>query len=242
LENAGYEVIYAHTDSLYVVAPKSDVDKILKLANESVEEYVKKHGYLYTPKFEFKDYYVKGYIHSPARNVMVKENGEWSITGMNLIRSDAPDFLRDLEKRIIELYLEGRSKDEIIAEVIEILKTLKDKSPDYLGIPKPLKKNPNAYKVKSAHIKAVLNAVAEYGLDIHVGEKFLMLPVKRLKNGEKGYIAFRYNEWPEGYEIDFMEYIRSVVIGKLAIMLNVNPKDLKKRLEEELKEVYNVGD
>jgi len=241
LEKNGYKVIYAHTDSLYILGGKQEIDRVIELANKSVEEYVRARGYLYTPKFEFKDFYEKGYIHSPARNVMVREDGEWVVTGMNLIRSDAPDFLQDLERKIIELYLEGHKKDEILAEVISILKHLDEKSPDYLGIPKPLKKKPEAYKVKSAHIKAVLNAIAEYGLDINVGEKFLMLPVKRLKNGEKGYIAFRYGEWPDGYEIDYLEYVRSVVLGKVAIMLDVNPKDLKKKFEEELKPVY-VGD
>ncbi|RLF01213.1 MAG: hypothetical protein DRJ64_10955, partial [Thermoprotei archaeon] len=242
LEKRGYKVIYAHTDSLYAVGSKDKIDEIVTLANKSVEEFVKQRGYLYTPQFEFKDFYPKGYIHSPARNVMVKENGEWVVTGMNLIRSDAPDFLQDLERKIIELYLEGYSKDGILREVINILKTLKEKSPDYLGIPKPLKKSPEAYKVKSAHVKAVLNAIAEYGFEIHIGEKFLMLPVTKLKSGEKGYIAFRYGEWPEGYEIDYMEYVRSVVLGKVAIMLDVNPKELKKKLEEELKSIYVGGD
>lgn len=241
LEEKGYKVIYAHTDSLYVIGSKNEIDKIVMLANKSVKEFVKKRGYLYTPQFEFKDFYPKGYIHSPARNVMVREDGEWVVTGMNLIRSDAPDFLQDLERKIIELYLEGYNKDDILKEVINILKTLKEKSPDYLGIPKPLKKSPEAYKVKSAHVKAVLNAIAEYGFEIHIGEKFLMLPVRKLKNGEKGYIAFRYGEWPDSYEIDYMEYVRSVVLGKVAIMLDVNPKELKKKLEEELRPIY-VGD
>lgn len=234
LEENGYKVIYAHTDSLYVVGKKEDIDKILDIVNSSVKEYVEQKGYMYTPTFEFKDYYIKGYIHSPARNVMVKENGEWSVTGMNLIRSDAPDFLQDLERTVLQMFLDRYDKDKILDEVIKILNDIDSKSPDYLGIPKPLKKDPNAYKVKSAHIKAVLNSMEEYGLDISVGEKFLMLPVKK-KDGKKGYIAFKHGEWPGGYEIDYLEYIRSVVIGKLAIMLNVKAKELKNEIEAKLK-------
>ena len=234
LEDAGYKVIYKHTDSIYaVVNDKSDVEKVLQIANAAIERICKEKGYLYVPTFEFKEYYVKGYVHSAARNVMVKEDGEWDITGMNLIRSDAPDFVRDIEHDVIQMYLDGKSKDDILKYVLEKLKDLPKNSPDYLGIPKPLRKDPQAYKVKSAHVKAVLNAVNEYGFEINVGEKFLMLPVKNLKSG-KGYIAFRFGEFPEGYEIDYFEYVRSVLLGKLSMMLDMNAKDLKKIFEKEL--------
>jgi len=230
LESLGLNVIYAHTDSIYFVGNPDAISDLEELLNAIVEKYIKEHGYLYTPRFEFKGYYPRAYIHSAARNVLEDENGEWHVTGMNLVRSDAPQYVKNLEKSIIKMLLDGKSKDEILAWLSDHLSRIKEARPSELGLAKPLKKPLEKYKVKSYHIKALINAKEEYGLEVKEGEKFYVLPVKKLKStGKPGVIAFMNDEFPEGYEIDYEAYLKSNVYNKIAKMLDVD--DVQNLLE-----------
>lgn len=112
-DRLGYSWCYSHTDAVYVIAPKELKDELLNRFNLIISNHCKERKYCSTPVLEFKGYYPTAYIHSPARNVLVCEDGQWEATGMNYIRSEVPEPLREIEKSLISMKLENKNIENL---------------------------------------------------------------------------------------------------------------------------------
>lgn len=227
------KVIYTHTDSIYLIGEENEINEIINILNNQIKEYCEERGYLYTPKLELKNFYPKGYIHARARNVLIDEDGNWHITGMNFNRAEVPEYLSELERKLIEMKLNGASNAELKAYLRKEIRNLHKVDSLLLGIKKPLKKPIEKYENNTLHIRALLNAKKDYGFMVEVGESYLILPVKKLKhNGKSDWIAFSLDDGlPSDYEIDVDTYLRSCLYGKIAPIFGMSSNQLEEYLK-----------
>ena len=251
--------IYSHTDSTYVVCEKDKVDDILAQLNKVIAEYSGNSNI--TPVLEKKGYYKIAYIHSPARNVLVPEDGSvdnpetWNVTGMNFYRSEVPDALADIEIGLLKLKLSGQSPEDMIEYLKERVKALTTEDSRRLGLIKPLNKPISKYGRRCkdgslgaipSHIKALLRAMKEYGLKIEVGNKFMVLPiytnetegVRKIRR-KRVDIAYSIEDGlPSKYKIDFEYYLDSNLWGKIHKLFELTPSELKEKVLDS--DVMNV--
>jgi DNA polymerase elongation subunit (family B) len=254
--------VYVHTDSCYVNAKKEDAEKILNYLNECIKKHCK--GYKITPELEMKGYYKIGYIHSPARNVLVPEGVEidddenWEESGMNFARSETPLPLANIEIALIKMKLKRKGIDEMLVELEEMVMKLPEYPMVELALIKPFNKRISEYgKPKQDgsignipfHITALKRAQEEYGLKIPLKEKFGILPIitdeftgVRVKKRKKVMMAFDLEKGlPESYKIDFETYLDGNLFGKVNSLFGLKVKDLKHMvLSERVKERLGI--
>jgi DNA polymerase elongation subunit (family B) len=249
MDKLGYSWVYQHTDSIYIKAEKKYKDIIIDAVNSIVNEYCNDMGYKLPAELDYQEPYIKkAYIHSPARNVMVPEkvkiddDENWLVTGMNFMRAETPDALRKIEINLIKLKLKNKNVITLIRYLKEAIKELGKLDSIDLGIIKPLNKpfeeyggvNGDNKKIPVPyHIKALSDANDEYGFELEVGEKFMLLPiltdevtgVRKLKRIRK-YMAFPINDGlPKQYDIDFEYYLKSNLYGKVQKLFDI-PEDI----------------
>lgn len=259
LDSMGYEWKYCHTDSVYFISPKEKGVEIVNHLNDIIYNYCNKRGYSIVPHLDYKAWYPKAYIHSPARNVLVDENGEWEVTGMNFDRSEVPEPLAEIEKILIQAKLDYKTNEEMINLLRELIKGLRECDTRELGTLKPLSKSLKRYgRSKDGkqigipyHIKALQLAEQEYGFKVKVGEKFLIIPIlidewegKRVKRRKKAFLAYSIEDGlPGNYTIDWETYLDSNLWGKVFTIFDVKKKKELKEIvmTEEMKSfMYNV--
>jgi len=247
VDKKGFPWVYCHTDSVYVNMPKEDAEWLLVELNVIIDKYCEEQGYSHIPHLDYKGFYPKAYIHSPARNVLIDENGEWESTGMNYYRSEVPQPLADVEKTMIAMRIDGKTDDELFEKLKNMIDNLKNEDTRELGIIKPLSKSLKKYGRKNKagkiggipyHISALLRAKDEYDFMVKVGEKFCVLPILvdewegvRVKRRKKVFMAYDIDEGlPDIYEIDWTQYLRSNLFGKICKLFDMKPKELESKI------------
>lgn len=253
LEWYGYPWVYEHTDSCYIRCPKNKKNDLVKLINSTVSEYCKNKGYRIPAELEFEEYYPIVYIHSPARNVLVPEGVEitdrenWKVTGMNFMRSETPEELADIEEELVMMSLQKKSISEKMDHLMSRISDLDKVPQSRLGIIKPLNKDLSKYGGEGEggrkipipyHIKAYLRANKEYGFELNVGEKFMILPIitnkwsgKRVIKRSKIEMAFPVDgELPEHYKIDYENYLKANLVGKIYGLFDMTSKELFEKI------------
>ena len=248
-EEIGTPWVYVHTDSCYITAPKERAEEIGEILNKSIEEYCKTNNYSTIPKLDYKGFYPKAYIHSAARNVLVDEDGNWDVTGMNMMRSEVPPPLSEIEKELISLKLTGANNDVLLTRLKDMLDALRHTDTRELGIIKPLSKSISKYGRKGKdgtkvgipyHISALLKAKDEYGFKVKVGEKFSVIPILvdewegvRIVRRKKVFMAYSTDDGLPGmYEIDWDTYLKSNLYGKINKLFGMTTKELEKEIKE----------
>jgi len=249
LEFLGFPWVYEHTDSSYVICPKDRKYELIDLVNSITDDYCEERGYRVNAELEYEDFYPIGYIHSPARKVLVPEGIEiedrdnWLVTGMNFMRSETPEVLADIEENLVMMALQRKSKNTMIDYLIKRIKNI-DKLPQHeLGLSKPLNKDVSKYGGTNSdgrtipvpyHIKAYMRANKGYGFELEVGEKFMILPI--ITDSWKGVNKIRRNkvdmafpldgELPDCYKVDYEKYLESNLIGKIYSLFDMSKKEL----------------
>ena len=242
---------YVHTDSAYVNSTKEFINGITGYLNDIIRDLCE--GDILVPELEFKGYYPKAYIHSPARNVLIPEDGDlndvdtWNTTGMNYMRSEVAEELADIEIEMIRLKLRGMDNPVLKYRLINRIKNLPKIDSTRLGIIKPLTKPIEKYgrKLKDGtvggfpyHIKALVRAMNEYGFNVQEGDKFMILPiltdettgVRKIRR-KRIDIAFDIDKGlPDNYDIDYIYYLRSNLFGKIHTLFDLKPKELEKEI------------
>jgi DNA polymerase elongation subunit (family B) len=246
--------VYVHTDSCYIYANKEDQSGIVGYLNDIITDY--SEGSLVMPTLEDKGFKTIGYIHSPARNIMISENNDidndetWEVTGMNFMRSEVPEELARMEIELIKMKMKKLDDKEIKLKLKDMIKNLVNIDNTRLGLIKPLSKPLKEYGRElldgthgalPGHINALLRAHDEYGFELEVGDKFMVLPVlsdeitgKRILKRKRIDMAFPIEEgMPSSYKIDYEYYLRSNLWGKIHLLFNMKPKDLEKEIMDE---------
>lgn len=257
-DEIGHPWVYNHTDAAYFKAPKDEAKDIVSILNNTIEEHCLKRGYSIVPILEFKGYYKKAYIHSPARNVLVDENGKWHITGLNLMRAETPTPLADIERELITMKLDEKSKEEMIERLRYLISELPNKPSSELAIIKPLTKSIKKYGRMGKdshrigipyHISALTRGKDEYGMNIKVGEKFSVINILsdiydgvRVKRRRREFMAFPLDEeLSDMYSIDFEYYLKSNLWGKINGLFDLKANELEKLiLTDDVKDVLNI--
>lgn len=241
----GYKWIYCHTDSVYFLAPKKKAKELTIRLNVIIKDFCERNGWTFAPKLDFEGYYPKVYVHSPARKVLVDEDGEWIVTGCNFMRAEVPEPLANIEEKLIAMKLDKKTNDEMLKELKSMMLDVSGKSSEDLGIEKPYGKPIEKYGRKLQdgsiggfpyHIKALQRAIDEYGLDIEQGDRFRILPIisseitgVRVLKWARQYMAYPVDgKLPDAYIIDYEEYFRSNLFGKIDGLFGVSAKELEK--------------
>lgn len=245
VDSWGYEWVYSHTDSTFFIAQKCDAKYLTEKLNEIIKDFCKRNGWAFAPKLDFEGFYPKAYIHSPARKVLVNEDGEWDTTGCNFMRAEVPEPLAIIEEELIRMKLDNCTNDEMLKYIKSKLINISSKNSEELGLEKPLGKPIKKYGRELQdgscggypyHIKAVKRAIDEYGLDIEVGDRFRILPVIsneytgiRVLKWVREYMAYTLDgKLPDVYKIDYEEYLRSNLFGKIDGLFGMTAKELEK--------------
>jgi len=240
--------VYSHTDSIFIECPKDAKEWVIKYLNEYL---VARHkGDPIAPVLESKGFYPIGYIHSKARNVLVPEGVEiddddnWDVTGMNFMRSEVPEKLIELEIESIKDLFHGYDVKSRINRLRSRVLELPNVDTTLLGVMKPLSKPINDYgrELKDGtkggypgHINALIRAKSEYGFDVSVGEKFMIIPimtdettgVKKIRR-KKVDIAYSIDDGlPDEFSVDYIHYLRSNLWGKISQLYGMKPKKLE---------------
>jgi len=243
--------VYAHTDSCFINALKSDESGMIGYLNDIIQDYSQESKVM--PELDIKGFYPLAYIHSPARNVLIPEDGDinnvdtWDVTGMNFMRSEVPEELSDIEIELIKLKMKGASIPVLIYRLRRRIRDLIYVDSTRLGLIKPLTKPISKYgkELKDGthggvpyHIKALIKANSERGFMVEEGDKFMMLPIltdelvgKKKIRRKRVDMAFDIDEGlPENYKIDYEYYLRSNLFGKVHQLFDMKPKDLEKEI------------
>jgi len=148
---------------------------------------------------------------------------------------------------------EGSTKEKLIEELKKMICNLVSINSTLLGTIKPLQKPIHEYgKLKKDgkiggipyHISALKRAIDEYGFQVNVNEKFMVLPIitnetegKRIIKRKRVFIAYSSEVGlPNNYKIDFETYLRSNLFGKIHELFDLKPKELEKEvLDDDVK-------
>lgn len=260
VKQLGYIPCYRHTDSVFIagIDNKKDAKEVLEYLNNKIEEFVETQGWNFAPYLDYEGFFPKAYIHSPARKVLIDEDGDWDTTGCNFIRAEVAKPLADIEKECIKMKLNKKDNIRIIKQIREMVKDLKDYKSSELGIEKPLNKPIEKYGRKLQdgtyggypyHIKAVQKAQEEYGFEIEVGDRYKIIPIftgeiegVRVLKWKREHIAFPVTgELPDMYEIDYEEYLSSNLWGKISDLVDLQPSELEQLvLTDEVRESLGI--
>lgn len=203
----GFEVVGGDTDSMFVKIEDMSVDSFPDL-EEKLNRFVKKtHNVdleveasklfesLYFPRKSMDTVASKkkysGMVIWEKKRGVVDRNLE--VVGLEYVRSDFPAFIRELQFRLIDMFLEKTDEDTITDFLYDYKKMLYGNvlSPEELALSKTITKL--NYKVVPQHMKAAIKA-AERGVPYRAGDKIQFVhtrggvePLPLLKNARIDY-------------------------------------------------------
>ncbi len=179
-EEAGFELLHAITDSLWI--RKQDLNE------EAVLELCHKIGETTGITMNLEGIYrwmaflpSKGNPESPVANRYfgLFENGKLKARGLAFRRGDTPPLVQEAQLRMLEVLAETRNAEEYHAKIPKILDLLLDYSlvlkngqarSESLAIRRTISQEPNDYKVDSP-IALAAQQLEDSGIPIHPGEK-----------------------------------------------------------------------
>lgn len=232
-EKHGYRVLYGDTDSIFVSIPFEKADDMINTVNREVSDYLTRKYGIQRCEINMKmDAYIKtiffvGVKKRHAEHVVWKKGkgacDYVSITGFETIRSDQSDFTKNAQKRVIEMAVKRKSKDEISKYVESLKDEFRNQPLEEIALRKGISKSFNSYSVKPPHIRGALLANMYLGANIQSGDKVKMLYVKRLPKVPKtDVICFEnVNQLPDDIEIDWERMIDVSLKKKIEPILDI---------------------
>lgn len=171
-EKAGFKVLYADTDSCFLIVPKEkgteELKKFIKKINSELPEAM---------ELELKGLYERGIFvtkkeggAAKKRYALIDKKGNLSIVGFEYVRRDWAGIAKQTQKEVIEAILKEGNPEKakkIVRKKIELLKSGKAKKQElviYTQIQRPLQ----SYESVGPHIAAAVKAQKK-GLELGVG-------------------------------------------------------------------------
>jgi DNA polymerase elongation subunit (family B) len=192
-EEAGFELLHAITDSLWIRKEGLKEEEVLELCrkiSEATGVTMSLEGIyrwmLFLPS--------KGNRESPVANRYfgLFKNGKLKARGLAFRRGDMPPLIQEAQLRMLHVLAEANNADEYCLKIPEVLDllleyglVLKDgraKSED-LAIRRTISQEPNDYKVDSP-IALAAQQLEDSGIPIHAGEKVRYV-IKDAKSKDK---------------------------------------------------------
>ena len=180
----GIRVIYQDTDSLFIQVNSAEEDVFLgfeEFFNDKIKERLGISISLEADKF-FKNIFFprKSSGNEPAKKryagMVTWEKGKGfiqprlEIVGLEYVRSEMPELFKTVQAELINMYLSGKTKAELISYITNVKRELYSGKYDnqYLAYSKTLTKE--NYKVEPHHVK-VAKMSAQNGVVYNVGDK-----------------------------------------------------------------------
>ena len=173
--NKNHKVLYGDTDSIFVKSngsTESEMKEKLVEFNELLKtEFVQKYNpkvsnefMLMDLKFEYDLEYIYFGESKKRYYSIIRETGKKYIRGMNIIRKDAPEFLKKALNVVTEMAIRDNLNLEHLTQLRKKIETIDYKD---IGISKKFTKRFNQYvKNKPQHLKAALWANDKLGTTI----------------------------------------------------------------------------
>ena len=179
-ERAGYHMLHALTDALWVQKPGATTEDFEQLAGHITEQTripIALEGVYRWVAFlpSRRD----ARVSVPNRYFGLFESGELKVRGIELRRSDTPMFIKQFQARALELWSPCRSRRECDARVPEILKEVETRladlrggqmAPEDLAISLRISRDPLEYRVASL-TAIVSQELAARGVSLSPGER-----------------------------------------------------------------------
>ncbi len=222
-ENAGIQVVYGDTDSLFLSYDKAKISKLeeeikceLKLEVEI--------GEVYTRIF---------FTEAKKRYAGLRQDGSLDIVGLEVIRGDWAKVAKDVQEHVLEIILREQSPKKAADYVRSVVADLKHRKVPFteLIIWKTLTKSPDEYANRAPHVEAA-KMLKEKGWRLAGGDKvgYVILEGKgRLYSRVKPYIFAKIEE------IDMDYYITNQVIpaaSRILSFFDVKEEELLKEGKE----------
>ena len=223
-EDAGLEVIYGDTDSIFL---KYEPEKIEKLSREI--------GARLGLEIKPDKVYVRIFFtEAKKRYAGLLPDGRLDIVGLEVIRGDWANIAKKVQEKVLEIILKEQSPQKAVKYVQQTIYELKQKRIPYrdLIIWKTLTKPPEEYAVRTSHVEAA-KMLMEKGWKLAVGDKVgyvVVVGTGRLYERVKPYMFASYDE------IDVEYYVLKQVVPAAARILqsfNITEEQLTaSRVEE----------
>jgi len=130
-ENKGFRVIYADTDSVFILYKnKNDVYELLEYINSKLP------GLL---NLELENFYVRGLFAKKRKEekgakkkyILLGEDGKFKIKGFEIVRRDWCDLAKETQMRVLEILLKEGSIEKAKKYVHEVIEKLKNREIDW---------------------------------------------------------------------------------------------------------------
>lgn len=228
LEDKGYNVLYADTDSVFVEVNKQDnLKNLLDIGfwlkdeiNNMIDDFVRKEFNTddHILEIKFEKVYSRIILLAKKRYVgrliwkKGKEVYDFDYVGVEIRRSDNPKFIKDIQHKVFEMILDGNSFDDIRRFIYDVIKNIDKVDLDDLGIPIGINKPISEYKGNIMHIRAVKYSNKYLNKNFHVGDRVRYIFVKRTPKGlpPTDVVAFDDPNMLKGFEIDYDRLIERI--------------------------------
>ena len=165
-ESAGFRVIYADTDSVFLLMQgksKEDANNFMVSINKKLPGAM---------ELELEDFYVRGVFvgkkgkseaGAKKKYALLSESGRIKIKGFELVRRDWSNISRETQRKVLEAILKDGSKEKAMAIVKDVVKDLRDGNVNLkdLVIYTQIKKKIDSYDSKSPELHAAKKALAD---------------------------------------------------------------------------------
>lgn len=210
VQDAGYQVIYGDTDSVFVSGIPS-VDHASRLEhsiNEAYDAFAKKHSLnTHRLKIEFEEFTTKAIMVKKKRYAMKREDGTYKIAGFQLKRSDTQPLTKRVQEDILHAILSGNPKTEVRDYYYKIKdEVLSGQHTKEIGIPRKFTKELDQYADSTA-IRGAIFSNNTLSTHIGAGDKCYIYHVKYSAIGVTDAIALEDGmNIPEGITVDYKKH------------------------------------
>ncbi|RME80180.1 MAG: hypothetical protein D6769_00285 [Methanobacteriota archaeon] len=202
----GFDVLYADTDSLFLLMGKKSKEDVLKFLNKINESLPEKM------ELELENFYTRAVFVSKKsktekrgakkKYAMLAEDGSIKIRGFELVRRDWSEIAREIQKKVLESILKDGRKEKAIAIVRDAIKRIKEgkESLDKFAISTQLNKKIENYEAIGPEVVAA-KRLRDSGMPVGKGTLIRYVITKEGKSiSDKAYpLSMAKNYDPDYY-------------------------------------------
>jgi DNA polymerase I len=223
IEGLGYTVLYGDTDSCMVQIPSSSQEETITLAraierevNASyarfAQEELNAEQHFFSIKFEkiYQRFFQAGKKKRYAGHLVWKEGkaaDEIDVVGFETRRSDYPQIAKLVQKRVMEMILQGSGYDAVKQYLGDVIRNYRAGrySLDEIGIPGGIGKHLGDYQTDDAHVRGARYANKYLGAEFARGSKPKRIYIKNVtaKYPKTDVLCFEYGDQvPPEFQVD----------------------------------------
>ena len=208
IESWGYKVIYQDTDSSFVCVDKGEAEWL----QTKINDYLTTHG-----GYQVKlDHYFDAVMFAGIKKKYCGlENGVIHTTGFEKVRSDASNFTKEIQEKVIEMMLTDKAKD-IIPYLQMKIKDIRSCKLADISVSKSLSRDLDGYtKQQQSYILSAKQA----GLDLKRGDSVKIVHARNYPYGVAVFVDEK--DLPKPVEVDWEAIIEKQIQNKVDELLPI---------------------